>query len=72
MPPKAQPKDRDITNFSPIFNEMAIRDEKLLDALQLARFILSSNDVLLGPSARLERAKLAIEEAMQLMKPLRW
>jgi DNA polymerase II large subunit len=48
------------------------RDEKIIDALQQARFILTSGDVPLEPSARLERVKLAINEAMRLMQPLLW
>ena len=62
----------DTTNACLICNEMARRDESLLDALQMARFILTSRDVLLDPVARLERAKLAVDEAMRLMKPIRW
>jgi hypothetical protein len=48
------------------------RDEQIIDALQQARFILTSGDVPLEQSARLERVKLAINEAMRLMQPLRW
>lgn len=56
----------------PVCDKTARRDEELIDALQLARFILTSRDVLLGPEARLERAKLAIDQAMRLMQLKRW
>lgn len=51
---------------------IANRDEALLDSLQQARYILSHKDLIADPEARVERAKLAIEEAMRLMKPLRF
>jgi len=62
----------DTTNSCLACNTTAIRDEALLDALQMARFILSSSTVPLDSEARLERAKLAINEAMRLMQPVRW
>lgn len=71
MPTLSNKAVLDITNACLICNETARRDERLLDALQMARFILTSRDVLLDPAARLERAKLAIDEAMKLMKLLR-
>ena len=60
------------TRMCPACTTTAIRDEALLDALQMARFVLTSSTVPLDAEARLERAKLAINEAMRLMQPVRW
>ncbi|MBA3867762.1 MAG: hypothetical protein H0X30_01260 [Anaerolineae bacterium] len=60
------------TNSCPVCDHTARRDEDLLDALQQARYILNAKDLIEDPRERVVRAKLAIEEALRLMQPLRW
>lgn len=59
-------------------SELIQRDEQILDALQMARFILAGPSVGTDPTVRAARAKKAVDEArvaveaaLKLMQPLR-
>ena len=50
----------------------AARDEKLLDALQTARYALNGVDGIRDAEVKLARARAAVDEALKLMQPKRW
>lgn len=54
------------TESCPICNATATRDEKLIDALQTARYVLTAADGVSDDHLRVLRAKAAIDEALKL------
>lgn len=58
--------------------ELIRRDEQILDALQMARFILTTPSVVTNPTVQVARAKKAIDDArtvveaaLKMLEPLR-
>lgn len=55
-----------VTNSCPICDATAVREEKLIDALQTARYVLTAADGVSDDHLRVLRAKAAIDEALKL------
>lgn len=66
MKTQVKAAERDTSNCCPECSRVARRDEKLIDALQTARMILTSRDVVIG-KLRDARVKAALDEALKLM-----
>lgn len=64
---KREAAGQDTTNSCPICNATAKREEKLMDALHTARYVLTGTDGVKNDHMRVLRAKAAIDEALRLM-----
>lgn len=61
-----------VTNSCPICDATALRDEKLLDAIQTARYTLTASDGIKDPKVRDARIRAALDEALRLMGNRSW
>lgn len=65
-------------NSNTTLADLSRRDEQIIDALHMARYILAGPEVIVDPALRLARAKAAVDEAcvavesaLKLMQPRR-